>query len=367
LPRQLGVDRREGAVARVKAQSEKELLESYRVKERMAQERIKTERKEWNRAQVRKRKRIQEQSSVEVNAAYKSKAKKVVPVDFGDGMGEKPGGREDWYERSKLRDTKQQQKGQFQEYLIPRFCDIPRGSRLTLERVAKLDIGTELWPREMEMFLEMMTNREKVIAFDWMECGRIHEDVTPPIEIKTIPHTAWQAPNFPCPKSLLPVAHKMLKERLERGVLERCFGPYRNPWFLVGKKEKNAYRLINAAMAINKVTIRDANLPPSVDEFSEEFAGCSVASLVDFFSGYDQLTLAEKSRDLTAFYTPGLGLLRQTTLLQGATNSVAVFCRVAAKILEELYPHISMPFLDDIRVKGPYSTYDNVEILPRVY
>lgn len=43
---------------------------------------------------------------------------------------------------------------------------------------------------------------------------------------------------------------------------------------------------------------------PSVDEFSEEFAGCQMASMIDLFSGYDQIELDVKSRDLTGFQTP---------------------------------------------------------------
>jgi len=38
-----------------------------------------------------------------------------------------------------------------------------------------------------------------------------------------------------------------------------------------------------------------------VDEFSEEFAGCQIASMIDFFFGYDQIELDAKSRDLTGF------------------------------------------------------------------
>ena len=108
----------------------------------------------------------------------------------------------------------------------------------------------------------------------------------------------------------------MLRERLARGTLEYCESPYRNPWFLVSKKERNKYRLINAAMNINRVTIRDANLPPCADKFSEEFAGCKVMTLVDFFSSYNQLELDVESRNLTAFATP-LGLLQQTTVPMG--------------------------------------------------
>ena len=64
----------------------------------------------------------------------------------------------------------------------------------------------------------------------------------------------------------------MLLERLKRGVLEKCNGPYKNPWFLVAKKLAKTYKLINAAMKMNSVTLRDANMPLSVDEFLEEFA-----------------------------------------------------------------------------------------------
>jgi hypothetical protein len=176
-----------------------------------------------------------------------------------------------------------------------------------------------------------------------------------------VKHKAWQVPGFPIPKALHLVVVGMLRERLKNGVLEYYDGPYRNPWFLV-KKKSGKYRLVNAAMEINKHTVRDANLPPSVDEFSEEFAGCQMASLIDFFSGYDQVELDAKSRDLTGFQTP-IGLLRMTTLPQGATNSVAQFVRIVTKILEDLIPTECLPFLDDIGVKGPMSRYNDEEVL----
>ena len=73
----------------------------------------------------------------------------------------------------------------------------------------------------------------------------------------------------------------MLKERIKRGTLERCNGLYRNPIFLISKKEKGDFRLINAAMHINKVIKRDGNLPPEVDKFSERFTGIMVITLTD--------------------------------------------------------------------------------------
>jgi hypothetical protein len=149
--------------------------------------------------------------------------------------------------------------------------------------------------------IEVLTNREEALTFDWTHCGTIRPEVAPPQEIRTIKHEAWQADNFPILKTLMSKVIEMLKERLERGTLEYSQGLYRNLWFLVTKKEKGAYRLVIAAIYINKVTIRDANMPPNVDEFSEEFTGCVVTSLLDIFSDYDQALLALRSRDLTAF------------------------------------------------------------------
>ena len=55
-------------------------------------------------------------------------------------------------------------------------------------------------------------------------------------------------------------------------------------------------------------------MPPDADKFMEEFSGIAVASLIDLFSGYNQITLDKRDRDITVIYTP-LGLLHQTTLL----------------------------------------------------
>jgi hypothetical protein len=157
----------------------------------------------------------------------------------------------------------------------------------------------------------------------------------------------------------------MLKERLNRGVLEYSEGLYRNPWFLVKKKKPGDYRLINSATHLNIIIRRDANLPPSVDEFTEEFTGCHITSLVDLYSGYNQILLYPKSRDLTVFFTL-LRLLRNTTLLQGAINSMAQFVRIINLILEDINPEVAKLFINNISVKGLYTNYDREEALPSI-
>ncbi len=102
-------------------------------------------------------------------------------------------------------------------------------------------------------------------------------------------------------------------------VIEPCHSPYRNPWYLVKKSTPGKYCLVNVAIELNQVTLRDANLPPSGDEFSEKFAGCTISSLIQFFSAYDQVELDEESRDLTGYIT-AISLIKMTILPQEATN-----------------------------------------------
>jgi hypothetical protein len=298
-----------------------------------------------------------------VNTMYKRKSQKVQPQNVARKDGTTPGGDVFWkdgilkMERELLKDR---EPGPWDRWLIPRFARIPPGTRLTEEKMKTIQIGEELRPREREMLFVCLQNREMALAWDRSEMGHIRKEVTPPMKIDTVDHKPWQAPGFAVPKALKKIVDEMLRDRLRNGTLEPCHGPYRNYWFIVEKKDKK-YRLINSATRMNKVTIKDAHLPPVPDEFAEEFAGLVIGSYLDWFSGYDQVELDRLCRDMTAIMTD-LGLLRQCTILMGATNSVAQFCRVVLRILQDLIPHIAIPFLDDIGVKGPRSRYDDVEV-----
>ena len=66
----------------------------------------------------------------------------------------------------------------------------------------------------------MLYNREKALAFDFLEIRKVKPNVAPPQVIKIVKHKAWQVPRFPIPKALHLVVVGMLQERLKNGVLE---------------------------------------------------------------------------------------------------------------------------------------------------
>ena len=120
---------------------------------------------------------------------------------------------------------------------------------------------------------------------------------------------------FPILKSLVLIAMEIIQEHFNIDLLEYCNSLYQNFYFLVGKSNRK-YQLINTAVFLNRVLVKDINLPLSADEFSEEFGEIAVTLVVDLFSEYNQMPLAPESQDMTAFQTL-IGLLQIITLPQG--------------------------------------------------
>jgi hypothetical protein len=137
----------------------------------------------------------------EVLTLYKKKADKVRPVNQPHEGGLRPGGKGNWRAEA-ISKEKYKPDGDYGGWLIPKFSDIKKGSRLTAERIGRLKVGgvtkdvtrdvegvTGLTANEYDVFLQVLYNREAGIAFDFTEKGRFIDDVEPPHAIPTIPHT----------------------------------------------------------------------------------------------------------------------------------------------------------------------------------
>ena len=300
-----------------------------------------------------------------VQTLYKPKSKKVQPVDMPHPGGEAPEGDPHWKDPIVAAERvwiARQARVLIDKWVHPRIARTAPGCRLTPERWDGIAASLPEDMREGEKALlhMLLERREMSMAWDFDEMGEILPQVAPPQRICTIDHKPWRMKGFNPPRSIQDTVVAMIKDRLKKGILEYCHGPYSNPWFLV-RKLNGKYRLINNAQHINSVTLRDAMIPPQTEEFAEEFAGMQMISYLDFFSGYDQVKIATQDRDITAILTP-LGLLRYTTLPQGGTNSVAQFQRIMYRILYDLIPNVARVYLDDIGVKGPKKNYENEEI-----
>jgi len=214
----------------------------------------------------------------------------------------------------------------------------------------RLKVEQRITQQEKDVLMEVLYNTEVVIAFDFTEKELFKPEVEPPYKIPMIQHEPWQAANFRVPKALEGEIVDIVKKKLECGSLEQCCRLYRNRWFLVPEKS-GGYYLINVAQGLNTITIKDTSLLPSSEEYSKDFVGFPLLSLLDLFSGYDQCELDPSSRDMTTFQTPP-GLLQMTALPQGYMNGVQVFDCVMTKILkDQIAAGIGKPFINDVAVK----------------
>ncbi|MCO5587994.1 hypothetical protein L7F22_041947 [Adiantum nelumboides] len=226
------------------------------------------------------------------------------------------------------------------------------GHKFTKETLDSLKIGSDalLIEVEIQCFKEMLSTHGKAFSFEPHEIGCVDPKVVAPMVIFTVPHMPWNLHPIPIPKAHISKLIDLLNEKMRMGILEPSSAPYSSRWFTVPKKN-GSLRFIQDLQPVNKVTICNVGTGPIVDEFAEAFAGRAIYSMGDLYSGYDQFQLSLESRDITTIRTP-LGLVRVCTLPQGATNSVAHMMIGMNKVLRDFIPHITMPFIDDLSIKG---------------
>lgn len=240
------------------------------------------------------------------------------------------------------------------------------GERLTEERLEEMNINPDgfLWPEEEKLFQHILRVNEKTLAFEEGHRGTFREDYFTPYIIPVVKHEPWEFVNIPIPPGIKDKVIALLKEKISAGVYEPSQSSYRSRWFCVLKKN-GKLRIVHDLQPLNKVTIRDAGLPPQLDDFVEPFAGRKCYTVFDLFWGFDARKVHPMSRDMTSFQTP-LGLLRITSLPMGFTNSPAEFQKCMVFILQPEIPTIANIFIDDLPIKGPATIYPDAEGNPEV-
>lgn len=240
-------------------------------------------------------------------------------------------------------------------------------AKLTTERMASIKVNEGfLWPEEEKLFQYIFATHEKALAFEESDRGTFREDYFTPYIIPTAKHTPWVEKNIPIPPGIRNEVIDLMKSKIEAGVYERSQSSYRSKFFCVLKKN-GKLRLVHDLQPLNKVTFRDAGVPPILDEFVEPFAGHQCYTVLDLFWAFDARKLHPDSRHLTAFQSP-LGPLQLTSMPMGFTNSPAEFQSCMTFILQDEIPHVANVFIDDLPIKGPKTQYldqdGNPEVIP---
>jgi hypothetical protein len=123
-------------------------------------------------------------------------------------------------------------------------------------------------------------------------------------------------------------------------------------------KKGGKLRIVHSLEPLNAVTIQHSGVLPYTDQLAEHFAGRACGGILDLYVGYNERALDERSRNLTTFQTP-FGAMQLVTLPMGWTNSVPIFHDDVTYILQPEIPDTTIPFIDDVPIRGPATRYIN--------
>ncbi|SJL18826.1 uncharacterized protein ARMOST_22427 [Armillaria ostoyae] len=239
----------------------------------------------------------------------------------------------------------------------PPFIPTERYTQERKEYIDSIHNDGFLWPEEMKLMHHFMMVQEKAFAWEDSERGSFRKEFFPPIDIPVVEHTPWVLRNIPIPPGIYAEVCRMIKTKIDTGVYEPSNSSYRSRWFTVLKKDGKSLRIVHSLEPLNEVTIAHSRLLPTTDPLTEHFAGHACGATLDLFVGYDERLLAESSRDLTTFQTP-YGALQLVTLPMGWTNSVPIFHDDVTFILQPEIPDFTIPYIDDVPVRGPETRYE---------
>ena len=116
---------------------------------------------------------------------------------------------------------------------------------------------------------------------------------------------------------------------------------------------------------LNKACPKDEFPLPNIDLLVDSAAGSSMFSFMDGYSGYNQICMAAKDAEKTAFRTP-IGNFCYTVMPFGLKNAGATYQRTMTTIFHDMIHEEMEDYVDDIVVKSKTRT-GHLRLLEQVF
>ncbi|KAL4154027.1 hypothetical protein QTP88_001860 [Uroleucon formosanum] len=146
-----------------------------------------------------------------------------------------------------------------------------------------------------------------------------------------------------------------IKQMEKDDIIEPSFSPWNAPLLLVKKKldasQIPKFRIVVDFRALNKVTINEYHPLPNITEILDQLGQCYLFSIIDLASGFYQIKLDEKSKELTAFST-NQGHWHFKKMAMGLKTSPCSFQRLMNNVMAGIVGIKCLVYLDDIIIYG---------------
>ncbi|GKB15101.1 reverse transcriptase domain-containing protein [Tanacetum coccineum] len=160
------------------------------------------------------------------------------------------------------------------------------------------------------------------------------------------------APVARAPYRLAPAEMKELAEQLKELSDKGFIRPSSSSWGapdLFVKKKDGSFRMCIDYRKLNKLTVKNHNPLPRIDDLFDQLQGSSIYSKIDLRLGYHQLRVREEDIPKTAFRTR-YGHYEFQVMPFGLTNAPAVFMDLMNRVCKPYLDKFVIVFIDDILI-----------------
>lgn len=139
---------------------------------------------------------------------------------------------------------------------------------------------------------------------------------------------------------------KQIKNMLEQGVIESSESPWASAYVVV-KKKTGDYRICIDFRKLNDATKKSSYPLPNIEDCLEPLSGNNLFTQLDLCSGFWQIGLTDRARELTSFRTEE-GQFQFLRMPFGLTNAPASFQRLMNILFTNLKGPNVQVFIDDV-------------------
>ncbi|KAK2382471.1 hypothetical protein QL285_070004 [Trifolium repens] len=214
-------------------------------------------------------------------------------------------------------------------------------------------ISANITPNLKEKLVLLLKEFSGCFAWDYNEMPGLNREM---VELR-LPIKAGKKPVKQLPRRFAPEIMSKIKEEIERLLRSKFIRTARYVEWLANIvpviKKNGTLRVCIDFRDLNNATPKDEYAMPVAEMLIDSAAGFEFLSMLDGYSGYNQIFIAEEDVSKTAFRCPGaLGTYEWVVMPFGLKNAGATYQRAMNSMFHDFIDTFMQVYIDDIIIKS---------------
>lgn len=214
-----------------------------------------------------------------------------------------------------------------------------------------ISISANLTSEEKEDLLKILKEFQDVFAWSYEEMPGLD----PSLVCHTLNVQPGSKPIVQPRRNFHPEVEEKIKHEVEKLIASGFIKPIKHPTWLANivpvKKKNGQMRICVDFRDLNKACPKDEFPLPNMDVLIDSTSGQGLLSFMDGFSGYNQIKMAARDAEKTAFRTP-YGNFYYTVMPFGLKNAGATYQRAMTAVFHDMMGKEVEDYVDDLVVKS---------------